>query len=128
MAIETINISEIRKQIDEQIGVSALNVPGVNKELVNAVLNSGPFEEYLQDQIYRWVIRAYLVNAKLQEYITEEQFQAYIEQAKTEQGREQLAASIILSSVPMAEELPQFQYISVEPDEQTEPHLTVVAH
>lgn len=127
MAIEAKNISEIRKKIDDQIGEGTLNVPGVNKELLNTVLNKGPFEDYLQDQIHRWVIRVYLINAKLQEYITEAQFQVYIEQAKTKPGREQLAVSIILSSVPMADEIPQFQYICIEPEEKPVPHLTVVA-
>ncbi len=130
MEFEKINISAIRKKIDSEIGESTLNIPGVDKELVNEVLNSSQFGEYLQDQIYRWVIRAYFVNAQVQGYISERQMNAYLNQAKSSEGREQLAASILLSSVPGADNLPSFQYVRVEPEEVVEesvPHLSLVA-
>lgn len=128
MAIEKINISEIRKRIDSQIGKCELAIPGLKKDVIESVLDSEQFSDYLQDQIYRWVIRAYLVNAKLQEYIDDEQFEAYIQQATTEQGREQLAASILLSAVPLASSLPPMQYMSVDSEEKPQPLLSVVAH
>lgn len=130
MEFEKINISAIRKKIDSEIGESTLSIPGVDKELVNEVLNSSQFGEYLQDQIYRWVIRAYFVNAQVQGYISERQMNAYLNQAKSSEGREQLAASILLSSVPGADNLPSFQYVRVEPEEVVEesvPHLSLVA-
>lgn len=130
MEFEKINISAIRKKIDSEIGESTLNIPGVDKELVNQVLNSAPYQDYLQDQIYRWVIRAYFVNAQVQGYISEPQMNAYLNQAKTAEGREQLAASILLSSVPGADNLPSFNYVRVEPEEimeQPVSHLSLVA-
>jgi len=128
MTIEKINISEIRERIDSQIARCELAIPGLEKEAIEAVLDSEQFNDYLQDQIYRWVIRAYLVNSKLQEYINDEQFEDYIQQATTEQGREQLAASILLSAVPLADSLPQLQYMSVDSEENSKPHLSVVAN
>jgi hypothetical protein len=130
MEFEKINISAIRKKIDSEIGESTLSIPGVDKELVNEVLNSAQFGDYLQDQIYRWVIRAYFVNAQVQGYISERQMNAYLNQAKSAEGREQLAASILLSSVPGADNLPSFQYVRVEPEqvvEESVPHLSLVA-
>lgn len=130
MEFEKINISAIRKKIDSEIGESTLSIPGVDKELVNEVLNSAQFGDYLQDQIYRWVIRAYFVNAQVQGYISERQMNAYLDQAKSAEGREQLAASILLSSVPGADNLPSFQYVRVEPEqvvEESVPHLSLVA-
>ena len=71
-------------------------------------------------------IKAYLVNAKLQDYINDELFEEYIKQAKSEQGREQLAASILLSAVPLADSLPQLKYMSVEAEEK--PNLSIVSN
>lgn len=130
MEFEKINISAIRKKIDCEIGESTLNIPEVDKALVDEVLNSAQFGEYLQDQIYRWVIRAYFVNAHVQGCISERQLNAYLNQAKSAEGREQLAVSILLSSVPGADNLPSFQYVRVEPEEVVEesvPHLSLVA-
>lgn len=128
MAIESINISDIRSRIDSQLGACELNIPGIDKEKIDTVINSDQFDNYLQDQIYRWVIKAYLVNAKLQDYINDELFEEYIKQAKTEQGREQLAASILLSAVPLADSLPQLKYMSVEAEEKNKPNLSIVSN
>ena len=128
MAIETINISEIRQRIDSKIGKCDLAIPGLKKEIVEALIDSEQFNDYQQDQIYQWVIRAYLINAKLQEYITEEQFEDYIQQATTEKGREQLAASIILSSLTLADSLPQLQYMNVDSEDKVKPLLSVISH
>jgi hypothetical protein len=128
MAIDTLNISEIRKRIDSQLGKCELAIPSLNTDVIESVLDNEQFDNYLQDQIYRWVINAYLVNAKLQEYIDKDQFEAYIQQATTEQGREQLAASILLSAVPLASSLTPMQYMSVDAEENKKPFMSIVAH
>jgi len=128
MTIEKINISEIGKLIDNNIGLCNLVVPGVDKNMVESVLDSQEYNEYLQDQIYRWVIKTFLVNAKLQACISEEQFALYLKNIKSEGGREGLAASIVLSSVPFASELNALQYVTLESEENTIAHLSVAAH
>jgi hypothetical protein len=128
MEIDKVNVSEIRNRIDSQIGKCELAIPSLKKDVIESVLDSEQFDDYLQDQIYHWVIRAYLVNAKIQEYIDEEQFEEYIQQATTERGREQLAASILLSAVPLASSLPPMQYMRVDPEEKNKPFLSIVAN
>ena len=128
MTIETINISEIRERIDSQIGKSKLVIPGVANHIVNKVLDSNQYDDYLQDQVYRWVITTYLVNAKLQGYISETEFEGYVAQAKTAGGREQLAASVILSGVPLVGSMPQLEYVSIESEEPQVPELSLVSH
>jgi len=128
MANEMMNISEIRNKIDSQIEDYELDIPGLKKEVTEDFLNSDQFNKYLQDQVYCWAIRSYLVNAKLQEQMTDEKFDAYLQQLSTEQGREQLGASIILASVPLANDLPQVEYMSVESEEIPSPILSVVTH
>jgi len=48
MTIEKINISEIRERIDSQIARCELAIPGLEKEAIEAVLDSEQFNDYLQ--------------------------------------------------------------------------------
>ena len=50
MAIESINISDIRSRIDSQLGACELNIPGIDKEQIDTVIDSDQFDNYLQDQ------------------------------------------------------------------------------
>lgn len=114
MTDDMINISEIRNQIDAQIDSSELIIPGIKKDLVNSVLSSGEYKEHSLDKIHQWVIRSYLVNARLQNLISDSQWISCIKLAKTGQGREQLAVSILLSSISMIDVVLATQLTKVE--------------
>lgn len=128
MTIEKINISDIRKQIEDKMGLCNLVVPGVDKNSVENVLDSDEFRDYLQDQIYRWVVKTFLVNAKLQDSMSEEQFGYFLERIKDPRELEGISASVVLSSVPFAGELSNLQFVSIDSEEKPISHLSAVAH
>ncbi|MFA0809544.1 hypothetical protein [Microbulbifer epialgicus] len=146
MTTEAINLSEVLKRIDDRIGNDNLEVPGIANENLITIINSEFFDKFLNRKIYSWVIRTYLANAKIQERITDEQFEIYLSQIKTRQGMEQLAVSILLSSVsaqgglqqlkaiPVAKsgsvkkEVSVMKYVGLDTEESSECHLSILPH
>lgn len=104
------NISALRKQIDSIFGEEKLMVPGLSQEVVDQVTNSDEFIEHSEDQIFRWVIRGYLINAEIQGYLSKEKMNEYLSNSETVEGRRNLAAAILFVGVPFANKLPNLNF------------------
>lgn len=106
---DAINITEIQQQISASLSDGSVAVPGVSQEVIDRFLESKSLDDYIKSKTYHWVIRTYLVNALLQGHLSDERFQEYMKQAETDAGCEQLAVSILFSSLQKAGNLANYQ-------------------
>jgi hypothetical protein len=99
-------------------------------EVLNQVFGDHGYQDYLQDQINRQVIRDYLSNAVRLDTVSREQLQAYHQQLHSSEGRALLALHMVMSSVEDANSLPLDTKASrlcrLEPDADAPPHMEIV--
>lgn len=108
--MEQHNISALKKQIDSVFGEETLMIPGIDQEHIDQIKNSDEFIKYSEDQVFRWLIRGYLINAEIQGYLSQEKKNEYLLKAETVDGRKYLAAAILFVGVPFADSLAQVKY------------------
>jgi hypothetical protein len=98
-----LQLDDIIDWVDGAFGATPA-LPG--GESFRAVLASGEYQRFLQDQVNRQVIRDYLANAVLLGVIAEGGLAAFAHPMASEEGRGALALHMLMNSVDDAMELP----------------------
>ena len=100
------HLDEIVGWIDRAFGAASPSVEHPDVEVLKRILGDRSYQNYLQDQVNRQIIRDYLTNAVVLGVITEGGLAAFASQVASEEGRATLALYMLMSSVEEATELP----------------------
>ncbi|MCB1675689.1 MAG: hypothetical protein KDI01_05335 [Halioglobus sp.] len=94
-------------------------------------IDSDEFQDYLQDQVNRRIVRDYLLNAIVLGFISPAQLDDFAHHMRTDEGRAALALHMLMSSVQEAADLPtalgppaELQPMKPRPD--SPPHMQIV--
>lgn len=94
------------------------------------VFGDSGYQDYLQDQVNRQIIRDYLTNALILGYITEDGLESVAEQLASESGRATLSLHMLMRSVEEAADLPlgpaPEPLKPLRPDDSSPPHFRLV--
>jgi hypothetical protein len=101
-----LHLDEIVGWIDRAFGAASPGVEHPDIEVLKRILGDRGYQDYLQDQVNRQIIRDYLTNAVVLGVITEGGLAAFASQVASEDGRATLALYMLMSSVEEATELP----------------------
>ncbi|HEY6132311.1 MAG TPA: hypothetical protein VIV27_09835, partial [Halioglobus sp.] len=101
-----LHLDEIISRINGIFGEVTPQPEHSDVEALKRILGDHGYQNYLQDQVNRQIIRDYLTNAVILDVITEGDLGAFASQAVTEEGRAVLALYMLMSSVEEAKELP----------------------
>lgn len=97
---------------------------------LNRVFGDDGFQAWLQDQINRQVIRDYLTNAVLLDFVSDERLEVYVARAGSCEGRALLSLHMLMSSVEEAEHLPldgdHDTLQALQPGTASPPHMELV--
>ena len=111
--VELEELPTIKQAIDDCMGPVDTKFAGLDADVVSDVLNNPDYKEYQQDQVYRWIIRNFLLSSSVNGTLSSEKLSLYIRQASTPSGRERLAASLMLAPVMAAEDLVEMAAVDV---------------
>ncbi len=95
----------IKHTIEEQIPRVDLRIPNIHPATIDMVIHSEQYNVYFHDEVIRFMVTSYLINAILQELISTQILNVYMERITTLGGRESVAATIIEISSRLADEL-----------------------
>lgn len=98
-------VERIESSFGEDLSSSGLEISPDDREVLLRVFAGEAYQEYLQDQINRQIIRDYLTNAVVLGYVHEQSLDRIAEQVATREGRSSLSLHMLMSSVEQAEEL-----------------------
>ena len=112
--VEMGTLPSIQSVIDRAMEAPDTDFAGLDSTQVKAVLENKDFRAYQQDQIYRWVIRNFLVSASVNGQLPEEKMSSFLAQAGSPAGRERLAAALMYMPVAYADEIPDMTPVDVQ--------------
>jgi hypothetical protein len=101
-----LHLDEIVSWIDRAFGATSPGVEHPDVEVLKRIMGDRGYQNYLQDQVNRQIIRDYLTNAVVLGVITEGGLAAFASQVASEEGRAMLALYMLMSSVEEAQDLP----------------------
>ncbi|MEP4486245.1 MAG: hypothetical protein ABJ013_11495 [Halioglobus sp.] len=108
--MEQVQIDAIVRDIEVAFGpetpFSAKPLTEVELYSLKSVFGDTGYQEYLQDQVHRQIIRDYLTNAVLLNCIDEDGFSRLMQHATTIEGRSSLSLHMLMRSVEEAQEIP----------------------
>lgn len=90
------NLDEMKTEIDQAMGEPRCREDVAGKTLTPEFIASDSYQDFLQDNSYRWIIRNFLINALLSGEMSVDQYHTALQLVSDYQGREQLVASIML--------------------------------
>ncbi|MEH6589342.1 MAG: hypothetical protein V7746_03740 [Halioglobus sp.] len=129
--MDQLRIDEIVQRIDSSLGeelpFSARALPQQDLAVLQRLFGDTGYQDYLDDQTNRQIIRVYLTNAVVLGYLPEKKIEAYSQQVETREGRAALSLHILMSSVEDAADLPVTEELQkLRPEPGSPPHLTVI--
>jgi hypothetical protein len=98
-------VGEIEAAFGPEVPFAARPLTAVELDNLRGVFGDAGYQEYLQDQIHRQIIRDYLTNAMLLGCISDEGFSSLMQVAGTVDGRASLSLHMLMRSVEEAGEL-----------------------
>lgn len=108
--MEQVQIDEIVRDIETAFGPETpfMGRPLTTTEFdsLKTVFGDAGYQEYLQDQVHRQIIRDYLTNARLLNCICEDGFSSLMQHAATVDGRASLSLHMLMRSVEEAADIP----------------------
>jgi hypothetical protein len=129
--VDQLRIDEIVQRIDSSLGqelpFSARALSQEDLAVLQRLFGDVGYQDYLDDQTNRQIIRVYLTNAVVLGYLPEKKIEVYSRQVETREGRAALSLHILMNSVEDAANLPvneELQNLHAEPG--SPPHLTVI--
>lgn len=100
------------------------------RNALEALLSDEAFQQYLQDQVNRQIIRDYLVNAVMLGLVPEQRVDEFGEQLRSPEARAALSLHMLMSSVEQAPELLALGVPAslepLQPAPDTPPHIHLV--
>jgi len=132
--VDQLQIDDIVRRIDgsfgEELPFSGRALTENDIEVLQRIFGDGGFQDYLDDQANRQIIRVYLTNAIILGFLPEMQVADYSRQIETREGRAALALHILMSSVEDAHTLPveaePESLKTLHPERGSPPHLRVI--
>jgi hypothetical protein len=129
--VDQLRIDEIVQRIDSSLGqelpFSARTLSQEDLAVLRRLFGDVGYQDYLDDQTNRQIIRVYLTNAVVLGYLPEKKIEAYSRQVETREGRAALSLHILMSSVEDAANLPMNEELqNLHPEPGSPPHLTVI--
>ncbi|MEH6580638.1 MAG: hypothetical protein V7754_01790 [Halioglobus sp.] len=114
--MDQLKIDELIERIDHSLGeelpFSARRLTPTDTEVLQRVFGDLGYQDYLDDQANRQIIRIYLTNAVILGFLPERRIDAYSKQVGTREGRAALSLHILMSSVEDAANIP----LDLEPE------------
>ena len=128
------HLDQIVERIDQAFGgelpFSGQPLEPTDQEALNRVFGDAGFQDYLQDQVNRQVIRDYLTNAIVLGYLTEEALAPFTRQMGRVEGRSALSLQMLMSSVEQAGDLAAAvghdRLVSLDQDKPGPQHIRLV--
>ncbi len=108
--MEQVQIDEIVRDIETAFGpetpFAGRPLTTTEFDSLKSVFGDAGYQDYLQDQIHRQIIRDYLTNAMLLDCICEDGFSSLMQHAGTVDGRASLSLHMLMRSVEEAADIP----------------------
>ena len=108
--MDQLNIEKIVEPIDgslgEELPFSARALTEMDIEVLRRVFGDVGYQDYLDDQANRQILRTYLSNAVVLGYLPESGIDTYSQHVETSEGRAVLSLHILMNSVEDAANLP----------------------
>ncbi|MFK8047240.1 MAG: hypothetical protein AB8B81_02280 [Halioglobus sp.] len=108
--MDQLQIDDIVRRIDgsfgEELPFSGRALTENDIEVLQRIFGDGGFQDYLDDQANRQIIRVYLTNAIILGFLPEMQVEDYSHQIESREGRAALSLHILMNSVEDAHTLP----------------------
>ncbi len=128
------HLDHIVERIDQAFGdelpFSGQPLDPLDQEALNRVFGDAGFQDYLQDQVNRQIIRDYLTNAIVLGYLTEEALAPFTGQMGRVEGRSALSLQMLMSSVEQAGDLAAAvghdRLVSLDQDKPAPQHIRLV--
>ena len=98
-------VEQLESAFGEELPFSAGELSVGQVEALQQVFGDEGYQSYLQDQVNRQIIRDFLVNAVLLEFLPEQAIAGIAPQVSTREGRAALSLHMLMSSVEQAAEL-----------------------
>ena len=132
--MDQLQIDKIVQRIDGAFGeeppFTAGTLTEADIEVLQRIFGDVGFQDYLDDQTNRQMIRVYLTNAILLGFLPDSRIEAYTKQLETSAGRAALSLHILMNSVEDAENLPldpePETLTKLQPESDSPPHLRVI--
>lgn len=129
MQLEAI-IERIDSAFGEALPVSNTPLAEGELALLERVFSDAGYQDYMQDQHNRQIIRDYLTNAVVLGVIKEDQLSAFNSRVATEEGRSLLSLHMLMSSIEEASTLAANDEPDalepMRPGADARPHMTLV--
>jgi len=129
-----LQLNEIVQRIDDAFGESLPFTSGrlddADREVLRRVFGDAGYQDYLQDQMCRQIIRDYLTNAVMLGYLSEQDLRGLQAMVASRETRAALSLHMLMSSVEEAGELlsrgvpERLELLEVGPD--SPPHIHLV--
>jgi hypothetical protein len=104
-----LQLEQLVERIDlafgDELAFSAKAVSPDDREVLLRVFGDEGYQEYLQDQVNRQIIRDYLTNAVVLGFVTEQALEAFGAHLGSREARSSLSLHMLMSSVEQAGEL-----------------------
>jgi len=123
-------VEQIDSSLGEELPFSARALCDEDIAVLRRVFGDVGYQDYLDDQANRQIIRTYLTNAVILGFLPESHIDTYSEQIETSEGRASLSLHILMHSVEDAANLPlepepeKLKNLRIEPG--SPPHLKIV--
>lgn len=123
-------VERIEAAFGENLSTSGAGVSAEDRAALQRVFSDGGYQDYLQDQVNRQIIRDYLTNAVVLGYVPEKRLELIAEQVATPEGRSSLSLHMLMSSVEEAGELlargVPARLEPLNPDTDSPPHIHLI--
>lgn len=98
-------VERIESAFGDDLSPPVEGVSAEDRAALQRVFNGGDYQEYLQDQVNRQIIRDYLTNAVVLGHASLQALEQIAAQVATREGRSSLSLYMLMSSVEEAGEL-----------------------
>ncbi len=102
-------LEKLVERIESAFGEAFASSGGVvsveDRAALERVFSEAGYQDFLQDQVNRQIIRDYLTNAVILGYVPEQDIDGFAQYAATREGRSSLSLHMLMSSVEEAGEL-----------------------
>ena len=122
-------VAHIDQVLGEELPVTGESLAEPERETLQRIVSGDSFQDYLQDQVCRQIIRDYLTNAVVLGYIPEADLESLGGELDSPQARAAMSLHMLMSAVEEAPELlaggvpPQLEPLQPEGDPPPNIHL-----
>lgn len=123
-------IGRIDSSLGEELPFSSGSLSENDVEVLQRVFGDVGYQEYLDDQAHRQIIRVYFTNAVILGYLPENRIESYSKQLQTSEGRAALSLHILMNAIEDADKIPRESQpeslTQLRPEPGSPPHLKLI--